>query len=320
MKKLLFYGASVTHQQGDSGYIKNVSESLGSYKCISLAYPATHFNDAGYYYHELVIHEKPDFCILEWNTTSSFSFDEEKIKLVLQKFISKGITPAFLILPRIGTNYISDEPNDRVIETQAYAFSEIYQIPLLDLRNLKGLNLLLRDEVHTNMEGARVYSKAIVDWVSGQGFYEVKNDINICQEYGKLSFLKYEKPLNIFKKICIETNVTGKLSELAFTGSIGPYSPLLKVTIPQLGMIEIINVLDPWCYYERKSTLTLFKKLGSVKFELSSLTILIEVMNEAPDYSCIKSSEFKLPNVRFLSIDELIFSDIEANSSKIELS
>jgi ABC-type Fe3+-hydroxamate transport system substrate-binding protein len=77
MKKIIFFGASVTHQKGTSGYFDNLSLLVGKDADLSrITFPSSEFCNAGFYNIDTVVSLKPDIVFLEWSTTGEKIYDE----------------------------------------------------------------------------------------------------------------------------------------------------------------------------------------------------------------------------------------------------
>ena len=158
--KIHIHGASVTAQNGTDGYFNALTELIKGNEKFTIhlsrtAYGASHFDLAGYFFLEDIFNWRPDFCLLEWCTTSAKSFDEIKLQNVISRLVRNNIIPVWLILPRA-----DDVAAQRKIVAQARATSTLYKLPFIDLSDLISddidASLILRDVVHTNRNGAKL--------------------------------------------------------------------------------------------------------------------------------------------------------------------
>jgi len=320
--KLVFHGASVTHQGGDSGYTSHVFDFLSSKEvsCEKITYPACHFNDAGFYFSDSVIATKSDFVVFEWNTTGMSQYDQLKFEIVMQNFIRGGVTPCFLILPRINTTVIDGVVYTRESEIQIINFAKEYNLPILDLRNLNNLPELLKDEVHTNNLGAKVYAELVIQWILQ--FVNQKNGLN--KNFGtKSSATNFNINLlnfgiNFFDYFRFKAVKRGRLSEVGLTGMVGPFSPIIDIIINDISITNF-SFFDPWCHYERRMTVSLINRELLDKYDDGVLLdITFKVLDKDPDYAIVKSDKFIIPEKKFVNIDSLIICDFDKENIHVD--
>jgi len=319
--KIVFYGASVTHQSGDSGYTSHVFDFLNKNNILfeKISYPACHFNDAGYFFSKSIVDSVSDYVVFEWNTTGMSQFDDDKFKAVIYSFIRANITPCFLILPRINTTIINGEVYTRISEKQIIEFASENSFPLLDLRGINDLSQLLKDEVHTNDLGARVYGDLIVDWINGfiNKKYSLKSiEFTLPFKESSVSLLDYG--INFFEFFRIKLVKTGYLPEIGITGLVGPYSPVVSIKINN-SPISNFSFFDPWCYYQRRMTISMINKDSLGKYvDGELLEILIEVLEVPPNYAISNSTNFSIPDKKFVNLETLIICDFDPNSFDVD--
>ena len=284
--KILFYGASVTQQGGSSGYIQRLQELVtGSpFEISSLGYGACHFNDAGFYNLQKVISERPDVCVLEWNTTGLVEFDIKKMNSVLGRLIENNIYIAFLILPRRDTNM----KGNRRAEELIMDISETLEIPLLDIRTSVDFEECVRDDVHTNNIGALLYANLIFNWLKITEFKKINKSFDVVRSV-------YVNDVNIFvrEKSIIECDLKFHKSnffEIVFETTVGPSMLNLLISI-DAHQIER-SFVDPWCYYERLMFHTVCQN-EDLKFSSDFSKLLIRPSETLPDYSSLR----QLPNI-----------------------
>jgi hypothetical protein len=299
---ILFFGASVTHQAGSAGYFNFLNNfSAGDVSFSRLSFPACHFNDAGFIFHDKVLDINPSVCVLEWNTTGVDFFDEKKLLCVLQNFFQAGIMPAFLILPRSDTNMYQD----RKAERQVLEVCEKYKLPILDLRPFVDIDLHLRDNVHTNAFGAKFYAELIGSWL--YEFYPHKynfgENLNLIKPYFDPALLVNSFVMKDFKNIAYsEVSLSCEKScndfELFIEGNIGPFSPLVLIEVDGRNF-GVFSFWDRWCHYERYMVHSILK--FSSHELLGNFNIKLTILSELPDYaSCAK--EFQFPIEKYLNI------------------
>ena len=160
--KILFHGASVTEQEGESSYVFQLNEQLkktdNQHIILKKGFGGCHINDAGLLNIAVDADEEIDICFLEWNTTGLDRFEEGTLRYMAATLIDKGILPIFLILARADSISLDSR---RLSEKQVLNFCIENGIPYLDYRGLINPELDLRDVVHTNFSGAVKYAKAL---------------------------------------------------------------------------------------------------------------------------------------------------------------
>jgi hypothetical protein len=310
MFKVIFYGASVTHQSKGEGYFEYLKKSFefnDLFHFDRLSFPACHFNDAGFLNHNLLLNMNPNIVIFEWNTTGLAEFDEKKLNVMILGCLKNKIIPAFLILPRVSTNLnINRRCEDQVIE-----LCKMYDLPLLDLRKLSNIVLLLRDDVHTNNLGAKEYSEKILDWIN-KGFSINSEKINNLIYPAEINIKPTQLPISkIENSLSLNLVITGEMPEIVVVGKVGPYSPVAKISIDNDFSIIKKSFWDPWCYYERVMTISLteYMKFPSKNGEI--LLFKVEIDDKAPDYDKCNEPNFKYEEKRFVNIDEFYLIDLE---------
>jgi hypothetical protein len=291
MKKILFYGASVTHQSGKSGYFDNLDNK--SYSKLRMSYPSSQFYNAGFYNIPRIkfLSETPDIIFFEWSTTGENIFDLNKLKHVLVELSLQKIIPVFLLLPKKETFKFN-----RPCDEQLYSLSSEFDISLLDLRYLLNeykAEEILRDGVHTTELGGKLYAAAIDSFLRQQTSRNPKlanlkqlinYNIKIIDEIVKIG----EGQVLTFK---FDSWV--EFSEIAISHTVGPYTPIIEY-ISDGAIIGTHNFFDSWCHYERMMFTTLVPQ--SVFKKLSSKTLDLKISSELPDFSITKTGEiFNVP-------------------------
>lgn len=280
--KILFHGASVTEQGNETSYFDYLNKLLEKNRANVLikkkGYGGCHFNGAALVTIGPDLSEEFDFCFLEWNTTWLSRFDESDITHMIGSILKKNVKPVFLILPRADTL-----DNNRDCESQIIAFSERYRIPLLDLRHLSLGYSIFRDEVHTNLAGAKLYAEHIHDFI----FYLSSNNSNYYCDNALPLLINSVKIISRFKSesFSLSENEFFKffVSAPTFNSKLilkivrGPCSPVIE--IPEIGFK--FNVWDEYCHYDRIYYLVVpLKNLQGKDSYLS-----IKSLDEIIDYS-----------------------------------
>lgn len=257
--KILFYGASVTAQSGEGGYFQHIVRMLDSIEVVRLSYNASHLQFAGVAMLQKVIDESPQICFLDWVTPSTLSFPENTVRRVNNALLSHGIFPVWLLFPR--TDDLDSSRNCCLqvfeeVERDTQVEKIVDNFP--DLKN--NISHYLRDVVHTNERGAKLYANWIKDVfqrvshkLALQQFTQLDNKESqfipkIVSQKGAISHQK-----NLMLKF--KANSTGKLKFFVYC-VIGPNSPILRLKLNESGYSKGAEaskiVVDQWCYYERE--------------------------------------------------------------------
>ena len=290
MIKISLHGASVTQQSGVAAYSDHLKEKLQDIAVLNKhGFGGCHLNDAGFLTISDIISEAPDLCILDWNTTALSEFDIHKVSYITDSLIKANIKPVYVIFAREdNVNY------DRVSEVQIKTFCEEHLIELWDLRSIVNIEFHLRDVVHTNENGAKLYSEVLYEKIL---FLAKENKIIITNEKlsMKSSYMIYTFPFEFDLKensnIRINGIANGENPEIFAELVKGPFSPIVS-----LNNQSKLVIWDPWCHYERNSFMSLYKFRSDDKF----LSLDICILTDSIDYSkCAR------PNFEYLGIKEL---------------
>lgn len=316
-KKIAIFGASVTSQSNGSGYVDCLTELLRpiQIELLRFSHPSCHFNDAGYFFHDRVLNANPSICIFEWNTTGLGDFSEEKLSLVINSMLERNISIGFLILPRVGINTITN----RNAENQIIELAKRHTYPILDLRSDFDASRYLRDDVHTNSEGAIYYADKIYKWLISANFKPQTDSNamsinNLMENKHKSSINHFDSRLIVRKKLAIEFFLPDSaLSEIAISVIVGPHSPLTEISIVETGQKFKRSFWDQWCNYERSMLISLTEYSGLKRAPKNhTYTLLLEILPEDPQYSkCKHDIKFPISELRFIDINEIHTSDLE---------
>jgi hypothetical protein len=305
MKNILFYGASVTHQTGKSGYFDNLDNKI--FNNMRMSYPSSQFHNAGFYNIPRIkyLTEIPDVIFFEWSTTGENIFDLDKLKHMICELSYNKITPIFLLLPKKET-YKFNRPCDE----QLYLLSAEFKIALLDLRyliNEVNVEEVLRDGVHTTEAGAKLYADAINSFLKVQTFSspELEN-LKINYNY-HIKIIDKKLELCEGQTLKFKFDSYAEFSEIAISHIVGPHTPIIEY-ISDGAIIGVQNFFDPWCYYERVLFSTLVPH--SVFKKISSKSLDLRISSESPDFSITKTGEiFKVP--RRIDINSIFTCNLE---------
>lgn len=274
--KLVCYGASVTAQKNESGYVQQLKDLSCAQRFSTIekvAFGGSQFEYAGYAFMQDVIDLKPDICVIDWLTPSMPSFSEFKIDLLNYTLLKRNCLPIWVFFPRVD-NYDSLSPSYQQIQDSARRFN----IKFIDLRESildfsDAPEKYLRDVVHTTLEGAVRYANAI-DSVLMQTltyFSEEVNSAKTSSGYVKSTSLVNPVPTVIAEELKIDSSrgfeicfrYSGGLFELYFDTCVGPHICYLDILLFKAGDLVYetkLNRVDPWCYYNRAMVIDVLRK------------------------------------------------------------
>ncbi|WP_342804832.1 hypothetical protein [Alteromonas sp. M12] len=274
--KLVCYGASVTAQKNDTGYFQQLVESscASSFSSIEkVAFGASQFEYAGYSFMQDVLDYKPDICVIDWLTPSMPGFNAFKIDLLNYALLSINCLPVWVFFPRV--NNFSNLPNSFA---QVSDSTQQFSLNFLDLRSempdfLDDPKKYLRDAVHTTLDGAKCYAKAINNELKKviSEFDERLSLAKLSEGYKLTAEKKYSIPLikeseftiDSFCSLEIDFQYKGGFFEVYFDTDIGPHICFLDCTLYKDGELfdhQIFNKVDPWCYYKRSKIIVVLRK------------------------------------------------------------
>lgn len=303
-----FFGASVTaqgrhHQTGDiTGYYPHVVESFKeiypSAHVIRTSAGSSHFNDAGYCLLDEVIETNPDIIVFDWHSTSLESFDSDLFAAAVGKVKRSGSHLLLSILPRRAS--IGKHLQLPCIMQAYEALSD--SVHILDLYNepmiIDSIDELLRDECHTTLLGAKVYSQFLVSKIC---------EILAMPAYHGRS-LQSDNPLVPVSKLeladdyvhaseiqlIVKPGGSARGSTLVLDHKVGPYSPVVEIKTGQ-GYLKSFSLWDPYCHYERQNYIALPGRYGSKSPE--SLSVQISVSNKLPLYELARNKDYDFSSV-----------------------
>lgn len=261
--KICFFGASVSEQHIHSvtneitGFVTAFKESNLKYNICRVTSGSNSIDDAGIVYVHKVVNEQPDICIIDWATPASINCNQKSISHVYGELIAAGILPVTLILPRSDRNQ-KDTPIYRLL----YDYTKRHGLPFWDFQeSLKDLDhsTFLKDSVHTNSFGAKIYANLISEYIDTINFDNMK--VNSFSDFKPVYFLGVSKELskeNHTKKINIDITSSRNNNfyiKFFLEQRVGPWSSFLDVFINQdevFSKISEVELFDPWCWRERQ--------------------------------------------------------------------
>jgi len=310
MKKIAFYGASVTAQTGGSSYFEKLANLNTSYIFSRLSFPSSQFNNAGFFNSgEIKKKLNPELCFLEWSTTGEGLYDFERLIFVIKNLIFEKIIPTFLILPQK-----SNFNHNRGSENQIYAINEEYKIPILDLRylvNEKNFTQILRDDCHTTEVGAGLYADEIIKFIEN---YNQNNILNIDHpSFFDIKIYDVEQTVENTNSIKINYNILDLNAEICVKHTIGPYSPVIIISSNGMKLYEK-SIFDQWCYFERENFTTL---INGDALNKGNGSLIIKFANFDPNYAITKTQEAFVDTAKKLKIDKVYTLNLDQFSIEI---
>jgi hypothetical protein len=310
MKKILFYGASVTAQTGMTGYFDFVKDALCSleYEALKTAYGGCHIDDAGFYRFESALIDDLKYIVFEWNTTGLNIYNELKFSYIFQVLKSRGINPIFIILPQEATM-----KGNRNSENQIYSICNRFGIPLLDVRvglSVDDFTGMVRDVVHTNEMGARFYSNKIIDFLKSvfasenkywHGFNSYESD---ALDFINPKVVGMELTLKVGEILQINIkSFSNVYSEIIIRHRIGPFSPVALISDGAVS--RNLSFWDPYCHYEREHFSILMNNTDFKHSHLRSpLFYNISISNDLPKYDLCRRENINFDVEKLIKINE----------------
>ncbi|WP_156943944.1 hypothetical protein [Roseivivax isoporae] len=261
-----FFGASVTEQSVHhrtherTGFVNVFAEDFAEangFIVSRVSAGSSDITDGGIVYTEKVIELRPDVCVLDWVTPATIKCDPRVIEQIVHRLLEHNILPVAVFFPR--TDRVQKETP---IAREIHRIFNDLMLPLYDIADrLDGVPLekILRDTVHTNCFGARVYAEIILDIL-------LETDLELFDVPKRPPPLYVNRVSSDSSPPAAARNVSivpckGIDGPLEFfvvlEQRVGPYSPLLDVNmVSGMGVsperLETYSVLDPWCHRERQ--------------------------------------------------------------------
>lgn len=301
MKKIVFYGASVTRQNATQagelvGYVPNVQRILAGalpdedLQFAVLGFGSNHFDDAGFVYFQELLDAKPDIAILDWHSTGLSEFNPEYYAYVLRTLYARGVKVINVIFPHRA--YVGKPEREHIKQARYY---QCLGFPLVDLYREVGkridLDTCLRDIVHTTGEGGRVYgeivAESLITLLTGHDIpYDTGDTIPGPERYDVPEIYKYkfsgEVPQGHYLHLDLYQKTPHPLTLLARM-KVGPYSPIIRVSCGWAPS-QSFTIWDQWCTYERECLKYLSRSHQSPPSTCEA-KLAITIENKDPDYT-----------------------------------
>lgn len=239
-ERICFFGASVTQQGHGSGYLDFLPSLVPDMEVARFGYGGMHLYDAGICFMDEALKWKPDICFIQWFSTGNMTDQmTDYLDTIFYRFTQAGCKLVLLFLPRLDWN---EEKENMYLKAKQYGTK--HGIPSISLlHTFPNLKDLLRDVVHTNVEGGKLYAENIV-----QEFNKIKNELKMCQDvtpnrYTNIKLLT----LDLIVKDKFSFTLKGEI--IGFYMNIGPFTS--SVLISTEDTKEEYVLWDQWCYYSR---------------------------------------------------------------------
>ena len=243
MKKIAFYGASVTQQR--NGYIKYFAK-LSKAKVLKFGFGGMHLNDAGICLVDRVVQSRPEICFIDWFSTYYVGQDGKSalyIDSIAEKLLKIGCRVIFLFCARNNDVKVLDWKRFYSETKNCLKNKGLEYIALDEILYGYPIEEILRDGIHTTKKGSRFYAEVIFHYLQQftDSSYE-KADIK-SNIYSSISVLPVKRCFD--KELVLE----GNCHIQGFFLKIGPWSGIVDISTGTLSKKE--NTWDWWCYYGR---------------------------------------------------------------------
>jgi hypothetical protein len=321
--KICLYGASVSEQSGMSGYSNYLKSDIvqridADIDISKVTFPSASFNDAGFCHIDHIVAHKPNFVIFEWLSTSECEFDLGKLKFFMTRLLRNSIYPIVVDFPRADSIV-----SRRVNHFQSLEISKLMKISYLDvtsycLSNGLSINDVTRDGVHSNEEGARLYSRLLSEYVADlvlQGdylqrcFYDraFESSYLICNSSISAPVVLGANDVLNFR--VFPTHFSGdSISEVWGMQIVGAFSPIVELTCMELNFREEIQIWDEWCHYDRLAFKNIIPKFSFKEVGYSDVNFSMRLLNKRPDYSNCRREGVSFPDDLYIKLVDNIFS------------
>ena len=285
--KICFYGASVTQQSNDSGFVqqfKNIIKTNNLYdlEIIQKGFGSMHLFDAGICKIDEIISKNPNLTFLDWFSTGYIEINSDKLEIYLDAIVRKLMliksNICFLLFDRECMSENILNMYDLIIN-----YANKYNIHYIKLYNNSNVKELLRDSVHTNEVGAKFYAETIYDYFTKNMSNKDINYTNIPNE-NEYSIIK---TLKIDRKIEDKIVLFGNFKLIGIYQTIGNFSGIVEI-IKNNKDKTFFNIWDQWCHFSRDNI-----KINTNNEFVNSFEIII-TQNGFDTSLCKENKDFTL--------------------------
>ncbi len=294
---IVFFGASVTQQIYNSGYViqfKNIIEenNLNELQIIQKGFGSMHLTDAGICKINEIISYCPNYIFIDWFSTGYVEINANNLYKYLDTIVRKlmliNSNICFLLFDR------TDMCENRLIMYNLIIdYANKYNTNYIKLYNNLNVKELLRDTVHTNDKGSKFYSSVIYDYFINNMFNKGNNYESIPSE-NEFSNIK---TLKLDMKVTDKIIMLGNFKIIGINQLIGNFSGIVQITRNEVD-ISFFNIWDQWCHYERNNIKMSFDWSNKIEIKITQ--------NEFDTSLCDKNVDFKL-HVKYMQINEIYY-------------
>jgi hypothetical protein len=157
---LAVFGASITGQK--NGYAVHLKDFIHT-KIEIFGFGGMHLNDAGICFLNKVSKTKPQYCFLDWFSTLYNECTEKTIECIdtiVHHFSTINCQVVFLFLP------YKNNDSKRIFHLFCKDVLDKREIAYIDISKsaeVENLEELLRDDLHTNDSGSKLYARLIAE-------------------------------------------------------------------------------------------------------------------------------------------------------------
>ena len=307
MKKICFFGGSVTEQT--TGYANCISINIiNEYNVTILGFGSHGLNNAGILFIDDIVKQKPDLCVIQFfsNGSKQVIEDIDCISVIANKLITIKCIPIFFFNLCRGSNYSGDEyisgiknylndngllhidMNDHIkplcissvaqsslssvessLNITSHQFDGVLNVKRCNVNSEYKWEHLIKDDVHTTDEGAKIYSDILTDFIK-----KTLDDANYIFPTIKVRDTSlYNITTHSLNKTITKTlNIVfdENISSLYITLEVGHHSGIININGREY------NTWDKWCYFSRRRTF---------HFPLNDKNITIHLLSKSFDTS-----------------------------------
>ena len=186
-------------------------------------------------------------------------------------------------------------------------------IPLIDLRPGFDLDLMLRDEYHTNEVGARYIAQGVQDFLVhldvAQSLQAVLHGATNPKDGAEIYLYEINRRLQLDDALEIELNRfdSSQSVDLTVDMTIGPFSSFMGISHDGV-KVSTYQIWDLWCHYERRKLYQVIDVKAHTPIP-SKLEIFVEP--GIIDYSVCRRAGFTFNGAHELRIDRVYSTNLK---------
>ncbi len=251
--KICFFGASVTEQHYNSGYViqfKNTVEknNIKNLEIVQKGFGSMHLCNIAISKIDEIINDKTNCIFIDWFSTWYIETDVNELNKLLDSIIRKLMlikcNICFLLFDRIDMCENRLKMYENIIN-----YANKHCIHYISMYNNENVKELIRDDVHTNEIGANYYSTIIYNYFINKMYHISNISYNNIPNENEYSFVKTMKINKIFYDKFV---LIGNFKLIGLFQKVGRSSGIVNIRINDLDKLSF-NIWDTWCYYDRNS-------------------------------------------------------------------